>query len=285
MLLVAFDHEIYRSANPDLVELSPGALEAHYEAHGRAEGRICSEVDTKLAFKRLLLDLENLLEIGPFNSPVALHPSTEYADLYSQDGLRRRAAEIGIPESGCPEIKWVLGEEGLSLINKRYSGVVSSHMIEHSPDLIEHLQQVANLLHPDGRYYLVVPDYRFCFDHYLPETTVADVLEAHIEKRVSHSMGSVIEHLRLTTHNDPVRHWNGDHGDDPRRKPVEISSFLGDDDSHTKADVHSWHFTPESFTTLISVLRSAELIQFEIERSYPTVRNNLEFFAVLKKPA
>lgn len=225
---------------------------------------------------------ENLLEIGPFNSPIAHHPSTEYADLFPQELLRQRAREIGIPENGCPDIKWVLGDDGLRSIDKQYSGVVPSHMIEHTPDLVRHLNDVENILLPGGRYFLVIPDHRYCFDHWLSETTIADVMGAHLEQRWRHTVTSKIEHRRLTSHNDPIRHWSGDHGPDTRKMNIDLEGVLSGTFQDSDPDVHSWQFHPESFTSVICNLKATGLINFEVERSYPTVRNSLEFFVILR---
>ena len=91
--------------------------------------------------------------------------------------------------------------------------VFSSHCIEHQPDLVRHLQEVANLLEPDGAYFLLIPNKLYCFDHFIAETSVADVMLAHHLGHRVHTLASVIEHRALTTHNDPSRHWLGDHAD------------------------------------------------------------------------
>ena len=68
------------------------------------------------------------------------------------------------------------------------------------------------MLLPGGCYVIIIPDKRYCFDHFINETTIADVVNMNVNKVKNHSVKSVIEHRGLTCHNDSVRHWNNDHG-------------------------------------------------------------------------
>lgn len=51
----------------------------------------------------------------------------------------------------------------------KFDVVFSSHMIEHSLDLIGHLNQVKSLLKPGGCYFFIAQDHDFTFaqTHYL----------------------------------------------------------------------------------------------------------------------
>jgi hypothetical protein len=160
---------------------------------------------------------------------------------------------------------------------------VSSHAIEHQPDLVRHLVNVSNLLSPGGRYFLAVPDRRYTFDHYLKDSNVAEVIEAHLQGRERHTLQSVIEHRALTTHNDPVTHWSGAHGEEEINSTRVQSAITEFEKTDGYIDVHAWIFTPSSFRLIISALFSLGLIQLSIERLYPTLRNSNEFYAILKK--
>jgi hypothetical protein len=112
-----------------------------------------------------------------------------------------------------------------------------------------HLKDVSNLLNPGGLYFILMPDKRYCFDCFIPESTIADVLCAHLEHRTIHSAKSVLEHRILTSHNDPARHWDGDHID-PRYDQRKLRAEYGLRELETRQgeyiDVHAWQFTPES---------------------------------------
>ena len=158
------------------------------------------------AFVSLIPHTHSVLEIGPFAQPVLRGPHVRYVDVLSTEDLRKRAQSLGMDETKVPTISWVSNGSDLSVVNDTFDAVVSSHAIEHQPDFVRHLNQVAHLLKPNGRYYLLVPDHRYCFDHFLTPSTIAQVLGAHLEYRKVHSLSSVVEHRALTTHNDPARY-------------------------------------------------------------------------------
>ena len=167
-----------------------------------------------------------MLEIGPFAHPMMRGEHVDHLDVLPTEALRARAVSLGMDPGGVPDIRWVSSGGDLSVVTERYDAVVSSHAIEHQPDLIRHLQQVEALLRPGGSYYLLIPDHRYCFDHFLVPSTTAQVIGAHVERRSVHTAASVIEHRALTTHNDPVRHWAGDHGDPLADRAVRIDGAL-----------------------------------------------------------
>ena len=137
-------------------------------------------------------------------------------------------------------------------------------MIEHQPDLIAHLQAIQNILVPGGHLGLIVPDKRFCFDHFIPETTIAEVLDAASAAK-THSARSVLLHRLFTTHNNSIAHWLGFHGDRPRShqgagamQAAMIEQQRSVDGEYV--DVHAWYFTPEGFLDVMKGLEAIKAI-------------------------
>ena len=152
---------------------------------------------------------------------------------------------------------------------------------------MRHLRQVADILVGGGRYFLIIPDKRFCFDHFLVDSNVAQVVQAHMAQRIVHELESVVEHRALTTHNDPARHWRGDHADADYGQSIAPRAKAAMDE-HAAAggayiDVHAWKFTPESFRNIVNLLFEVDLISLEVERVYNTPYSRNEFTAILKK--
>jgi hypothetical protein len=166
--------------------------------------------------------------------------------------------------------------------------VVSSHCIEHQPDLIRHLQDVELLLEPNGLAVFLIPDKRYCFDHFLSASSIADVLTAYHRNALVHDIGSVIEHWALTTHNDSARHWRGDHGrpviEDAGLEPVRRAMDTFDRNPNAYVDVHAWQFTPSSFAAIVRQLKELGLVNLEIAELHHTLRDSNEFIAVLQRP-
>ena len=224
-----------------------------------------------------------VLEIGPFVSPRLTGPQVRYFDLLDQAGLNARAGRKGLSET-APAIDYVSPTGDLSVVPGPFAAVFSAHCIEHQLDLVAHLGAVERLLGAGGRYFLIVPDKRYCMDHFLPETTVAAVIGAHLNPPSRHTARSVIEHRALTTHNSPRRHWRGDHGE-PGPDPDRLKAAIAEATSDRASDVHAWTFTPESFRRLIESLGQAGLTRLVAEEVHPTAFGRGEFCAVLRRAA
>lgn len=226
----------------------------------------------------------SMLEIGPFFNPLCKGEKVKYFDILDRDGLISRAKRLNLefqPEN-VPVINYLSPTGDLSVIPETFDAVFSSHVIEHQPGLIDHLQKVSRLLNDGGRYYLLIPDKRYCFDHFNPESTIADVLSAHYEKRKKHTLKSVIEHRAFITHNNSIDHWKGNHG---VLENVEgkIKDAIEEYKASDYIDVHSLCFTPASFAQIIGLLNQLSYINLEIERIHETSPNEIEFYAVLVK--
>jgi 2-polyprenyl-3-methyl-5-hydroxy-6-metoxy-1,4-benzoquinol methylase len=276
-----FDAESYRALHPDLTGLGPNDLIAHYRSFGVTEGRAANSLRDRNDFVKLVPEGASALEIGPFCSPLLRGSNVSYFDVLSREALVARAHHIGLDPSSIPRVDYV-GE--LSTIERRFDVVLSSHCLEHQPDIVRHLQEVEQLLMPDGAYFLLVPDKRYCFDHFIPLSNLAEVIVAHYEGRKVHTLRSVIEHYALTTHNHSLRHWQRDHGaefeDFDSRYRAAIHAF--DDAKGKYIDVHAWYFTPDSVNRILSALRNIGLIKLCVQRVYPTRYGSGEFWIILR---
>jgi hypothetical protein len=283
---IAFNADFYRNSYEDLRHLSDEEAHQHFLAFGQAEGRLGAKQAYREFFLPMIPRDRPVLEIGPFDCPVVRGDHVRYADVLSQEGLRRRAAELGRNPEGCPAIHYVLESFDLNAIPDRFGAVVSSHCIEHQIDLIGHLQTIETLLEPGGSYFLLVPDKRYCFDHFLPVSSIAEVFAAHVERRKQHSLACVIEHWALTCHNDAARHWAGDHGTPPLRLNEigrAVEAFTSTPSRYI--DVHAWQFTPDVFLAITSVIADLGYTKLRPVQVFNTPRDNQEFCAVLNRDA
>ena len=226
-----------------------------------------------------------ILEIGPLNRPTVTGPNVRYFDLLPTAELRAKAKAANLDPSSVPVIDYWDSHGNLGIIKERFASVVSSHVVEHQPDLVRHLNSVASLLDESGKYFLVIPDKRYCFDHFLPESRLTEIVRAHNEGRTVPDLYSVIEHKSLITHNDPAKHWRGKSG---LRYENLKQKWEGAGREFAEArgayiDVHIWQFTPESFVAMIDGLSQLGLINFHVESTFRTPRNTLEFYCILRK--
>lgn len=285
-----FRVDIYLSLYGDLQHMSAEQAYVHYCEYGEEEGRRAHELSDRKEF--CALAPEQSLEIGPFAFPCLKGDRVEYADIYSTDELREIARKSGFDHNAVPTIDYVVAPTDLTAIQTRFEGAFSSHVVEHQPDVIKHLQQVSSLLVDGGSYFVAIPDHRYCFDHFKPASTFEEVLGAFLDQHEWHSARSVIQRLTLLTHNDAVRHWAGDHGslgENPehpgwsRRQLLEQSMEEFTSWAGKPPNEHSWFFTPRTFRSMIDESASLGLVDFRVDRLYPTMRNSLEFWAILTK--
>lgn len=253
-----FDPQSYRQRYKDLQALSERQLLRHWRTVGRKRGRNAAPFENREQLLACLSGLDDLLEIGPFDKP-SLHILADtanvvhYADYLSQPELIERARQIpGRNPEGVPNIDYVLSKGGYAQINHQYDAIVSHHCIEHQPDLIAHFHDITPLLKGSGFYLCTLPDHRQCFDHFLPTTSLVDLLAAHLERRTNPSLHSIIEHRCFTEHQ-----WrsSSDPALDLRPNLRELlDSALREYESNPYVDVHCWKFTRKALALYLRQL-------------------------------
>ena len=285
----SFDSEIYKTRNPDLNNFDSKSLFKHYNYHGMEEGRICSLVESSEKFYKLIkVKNERALEIGPlFNPKLDFNlPNVKSLDHLSLDDLRKKYADdpnVDIDRIVKTDYIWG-GEPYSELIAYKFKYIVACHVIEHSPDLISFLNNLSEILSRNGYIFLSIPDKRYCFDHFRPETTLDEVLFAHENKHVKPTISNIKEHYSTLTHNFPVRHWAGDHGETSEYSKSKLYIENKIKQSHNSyVDTHVWKFKPANFEEIMSYLYRKSLINLRVIRLYPTLHNTFEFFCILKK--
>ena len=246
-----------------------------------------------LSVQNLNHECRNLscLEIGPFCTPVLVGNNVEYFDILTQQELVERIDKEmlfhwDLPNYGIPYIHHVEKTGNLSKINKKYDIILSSNCIEHQLNLIDHLNQVYDLLNDGGLYIVICPDKRYCFDHFLPETNLADVIEDFYLNRKRHSLKAFLEHSLLTCHNYPERHWNDDHGKsgDFKNKILtkdDIEKYFYNESIYE--DVHNYKFTPLNFEEIITSLKEMNYIELDIIKSLRALDDTYDFKVILKR--
>ena len=286
VLAPEFDLTFYRRVQADLDKLDDDALLKHYIDFGKSEGRIASPAAHRTGFLAQIPRAAPTLEIGPAVRPSLRGEHVRYFEIADREGLIAQAIAGGYSIDNAPSaIHYVSATADLGIVCDRFESVFSSHCIEHQPDLVAHLNGVARILEPGGRYFLIVPDKRYCFDALLPVSTLDDVRAAYVAQRRVHTMRSVYEHAALTTHNDTEAHWRGNSEDPNLHLRPERAAAA--DRSYAEAaggyvDVHAWQFTPDSFRNIMVEFPEISST-LTTERVYQTVYGRNEFCAVLRK--
>lgn len=237
------------------------------------------------------------LEIAPLNRPLMLKSEWDvsYVDIVSTDQLiEHYDQDPAVPNEDIAEVDFPLtGPDGvirrLSEVAKDsspFAWVVASHVIEHVPDLITWLDDIATLLRDGGALVLAIPDTRYSFDAYRPQTTVGQMLQARDQQDLVPSVRAVYDYLRSASTITAVDAWAGRRPglDDSRIHDLEV---VMNQVAHVRdglyVDSHVWTFRPLTFIQQINELGQLGLCEFVVETVQNTRPNELEFYAVLRR--
>jgi hypothetical protein len=165
--------------------------------------------------------------------------------------------------------------------------VVASHVVEHVPDLVTWLLELAAVLKPTGEVRLAVPDRRFTFDYFRRESRLPEVLASYIARARVPQPYSVLDHCLAAADVSTAQAWQQriDPDSVKRHHTWQGALHLARDafENGNYHDVHCWVFTPRSFARLIADLSKMELLDFACESFCDTRHNEIEFSVVMRR--
>jgi predicted SAM-dependent methyltransferase len=236
-----------------------------------------------------LVDRDGLgLEVGPSHSPIAPKRqgfNVHVVDYLDADGLREKFIAEGVDVDQIEDVDFVWSGEPLpELVGGRhsYDWVIASHAIEHIPDLVSFLGGCEEILKPGGVVSLIIPDKRYCFDHFQPLSTTGNVLDAYLQHRTRPTPGNVFDFYVNHTLSDNQISWSAeDRGQFAMTYKFDYAQqqleHARDQDDYL--DAHVWRFVPESFRLVVQDLQRLRLTSLKIEREFPSTGN--EFYVTL----
>lgn len=236
-----------------------------------------------------------LLEVGASYSPIAprsegwnttIIDHADRADLIAKysgqsDIWTDRIEEVDhVWQSGS--LRDALPAEKLGM----FDAMISSHSIEHMPDVISFLLSAADILREDGTLILAIPDKRYCFDYFRHTSTTPQLLEAYQTNRSRHPRRVGAEHWGYTATNGGAGAWGQQAIEELAfatdfDQAMRWASELNDQDEAPYQDFHAWVFTPASFELIVLELARIGIIDWKIERR--TSEIGCEFHARLRR--
>jgi len=230
------------------------------------------------------------LEIGPSHNPIAPKSKgfkVEIIDHMSREDLIKKYTGHGVDLNNIEEVDFVWSGQSYKELTQKeghYDFIIASHVIEHSPDLIAFLNDCEDILKDDGILSLVIPDMRYCFDHFRPHTGISKVIDSHIRKDKIHTQGTAIEYYLNVVSKSGSIAWNeGDQGEFSLVHNINDAKHASEIIAKENAyiDLHSWCFTPNSFRLIVQDLQQLGLIKLKEVGFFPT--NGCEFYFTLSK--
>ncbi|MHB8872544.1 MAG: methyltransferase domain-containing protein [Myxococcaceae bacterium] len=231
------------------------------------------------------------LEIGALDKPLITPDAGDvrYVDYATTEQLRQNHANTpSVDTSKIVPVHYVWGEKSLAeaVGAERFDFVVASHVIEHVPDIVTWLHELAEILKPGGVVSLIVPDKRFIFDRLRRTTGLSELMEAHLSRRRKPSLGQVFDYYARHARVDAGKAWAG--LDDAEVERVHDEAFAleicrGAVASGRYVDAHCWVFTPYSFVELLRALAELELLPFRVAGFSTTAPGEIDFFVTLSR--
>ncbi len=241
------------------------------------------------------------LEIGPLAAPWVRKDEGDvfYVDHTDAEGLRRKYATNPVLKDSLDQIvdiDCVIGEsQGIHEAvadQAPFDYVIASHLIEHIPDPITWLSDIASVLRPSGILSLVIPDKRFTFDMNRRTTEISDLVDAYLRRLRNPSFRQAYDFIskEITETVDLVGVWAGTRDyaavvrsdvPDPDVAALQLCRTIQSSDQYV--DVHCSVFTPESFLTLYEKLARLGLIEFEVAHFVSTEIDQMEFHVSLRR--
>lgn len=230
------------------------------------------------------------IEIGPSHNPIAPKKNgykVNIIDHLSREDLIKKYHGHNVNLENIEEVDFVWKGESyseLTGVEKHYDWIIASHVIEHTPDLIGFLIDCDSILKDDGVISLVVPDKRYCFDHFRPITGLSKIIDNHFQKETLHTAGTVAEYyLNVVSKAGNIAWDSTASGDYSFVHTLEnakhgIKSVLNE---KKYIDVHAWCFVPHSFRLIIQDLFDLGLIPFQEVEFFPT--EGCEFYLTLSR--
>lgn len=233
------------------------------------------------------------LEIGALTTPVVRKDEGTilYVDHATREELvAKYAGDLNVDTEQIVPVDAVWGDRTLK---ECFSGqpcfdyAIASHVVEHVPDMIGWLGEIAEVLRPGGHVILAVPDKRYCFDYLRQPTRLSELVDAWLRRNRRPMPAQLFDYNVNAVEVDMVAAWSGELKSSALRHYVSPRVAL---DCSTRSardavyiDAHCWVFTPRSLLTLLLEMVELDLLPYRCARFYEPERNTNEMVLVLER--
>ncbi len=234
-------------------------------------------------------------EIGALTSPFLSKQDSDivYVDRLSTDALRAKfAKESSVDVSSIVQVDVVLGDRGLGDAMRplgAFDYAIASHVIEHVPNIVFWLSEIADLVKEGGRLILVIPDKRHTFDYLRSTSSIASVVGAWIEGSAKPNAAQIFDFNAYAANVDKAASWAGLIDPSALKRYGSIHSALRlSSDAHRSGeyiDCHCWVFTPASLLRVFADLAELGIIKWKLAFFADTRRDEDDFGLVLERVA
>lgn len=234
------------------------------------------------------------LEIGPLCWPIITKAESNnriyYIDFSTAEKSREKYKNdpnVNIDE--IVETDYLWGKQTMPELvgGKLFDYVVASHVIEHVPNMLGWMREIASVLKDGGILSLAIPDKRYTFDYKRDLTSLGTLVESYLLDKRRPGIRDVFDQVSLATKLDVVKAWQKDfdpvqleHHQTLEEALVESEKQLASDEYY---DVHVNIMTPASFLAILEKATKLGLFDFSVVDFYDTDFNSHEFLVSLQR--
>lgn len=247
-----------------------------------------------LILSRISPAIQEGLEIGPLCWPIVTKAESNgkiyYVDFSTAEKSREKYKDdpnVNINE--IVETDYLWGKQTLpELVNgKLFDYVVASHVIEHVPNMLGWLREIASVLKDNGILALAIPDKRYTFDYKREPTSLGTLIESYLLDKRRPGIKDIFDQVSLATKVDSYEAWSGnldpqklEHHGTPSEALSQARGYLLSDEYN---DVHVNIVTPASFLDILEQASKIRLFDFSVADFHPTTKNSHEFLVSLQR--
>ena len=232
-------------------------------------------------------------EIGALTSPLLSKQNSNivYVDRLSTEALRAKFANDAFVDiNRIVHVDVVLNNNSLCDAMSQlgpFDYAIASHVIEHVPNVVVWLSEIAHLVRVGGRLVLVIPDKRYTFDFLRGTSSTSSVVAAWIESATRPDAAQIFDFNAYAAEVDKVAAWAG--LIDPaalRRYGNSRSALQLSSEAHRRGeyiDCHCWVFTPASLLGIFAELVELGIMKWKLAFFADTRRDEEDFGLVLER--
>jgi len=224
-----------------------------------------------------------ILEIGALNNPTYERPVhlVKYLDFASKNDLNKQ--NVNNPRyslDGLVDVDYI----GLNSVERKFDLVIASHVIEHIPNVIGWINNIAKILTDDGSLFLSVPDRRYTFDIARRESNFIDLLRMERTGVEKPDFYQILDHLYYFKDIKVEEAWSGDVKEQLKKmrftpaKAMEAATSVSE---YSYVSVHCHVFTKESFEEMYGILFKLGLLELKIKAISSPIEGSNEFHVML----
>lgn len=215
------------------------------------------------------------LEISPLFTPLILKESADviYCDYMDFKALKDREKNNQPMIDAGLEVQeidfvWTPGSSLKDHVNIKFDYIVSSHVLEHVPNIIGYIHEMRSVLKDDGVIAFVLPDARGTGEYYRNLSSVGQLLEAFLLNYTKPSPSMIydghrqvfefknLDYSKIDYHSSLIQWYHSK----KNSKNTTIHSM------NNYVDAHCWAFSEESIIDCFNELKEIGCFDFNIQK-------------------